>query len=464
MNQNYLFRAGIAVIGLCATALTSCSSDSETVIADGTSDDALAASSKYVIAASVDNAASLVTADAIRSGAVSVKGNGVEVDDGAYWIFKDGKSLFRLTYNQGSAGIGSSYYLDANGRLQEHLVFDCQRFSTYGTYGDYVITASTGNTTVTDAAGNYAQGFLFNYLDGTTGDLSSRTVVGENFLGNGEKVCFAGFVEKNDRLYTSVIPMGMSKYGIAAHPEYVTDAALIAAADGGSASSSYVAGEIPSTQYPDSAFVAIYPSADFTVQPVIARTGKIGFASGRMRSQYYQTIWAADNGDIYVFSPGYGRLTTSDASLQRVSGQLPSGVVRIKAGDTDFDADYYVNIEELGNRHPLYRCWPISGDAFLVQFYTNGLTSKGENTLELGVFHGNSGTLTMVTGLPSTDVLTSFGTNPYAEDGVIYMPVVTSDGRNPAIYCIDAATAVATRGIDVEAESIKAIGKLTSRN
>lgn len=79
-----------------------------------------------------------------------------------------------------------------------------------------------------------------------------------------------------------------------------------------------------------------------------AKTDKIGFASGRKKSQYYQTIWAADNGDLYVFSPGYGRTATSSADLKKVTGQLPSGVVRIKAGETQFDANYYYNLEEQG--------------------------------------------------------------------------------------------------------------------
>ena len=88
---------------------------------------------------------------------------------------------------------------------------------------------------------------------------------------------------------------------------------------------------------------------NFNETPVIATTDKIGYACGRMRSQYYQTIWAADNGDVYVFSPGYGRTAVSSADLKKVTGQKPSGVMRIKAGATAFDPDYYVNFEENRN-------------------------------------------------------------------------------------------------------------------
>ena len=37
-----------------------------------------------------------------------------------------------------------------------------------------------------------------------------------------------------------------------------------------------------------------------------------------MRSQYYQTIWAADNGDVYVFSPGHGRTAVSSPDLKKL--------------------------------------------------------------------------------------------------------------------------------------------------
>ncbi len=36
---------------------------------------------------------------------------------------------------------------------------------------------------------------------------------------------------------------------------------------------------------------------------MIATTDKMVMHVVVSRSQYYQTIWAADNGDVYVFSP-----------------------------------------------------------------------------------------------------------------------------------------------------------------
>lgn len=137
-----------------------------------------------------------------------------------------------------------------------------------------MVTVSTGDSKTTDANGNIAQALLFNYLNESDGSQSASSINAENFLGNGETVSFSGVVEANSRVYTSVIPMGMSKYGIGQWPEMVTDEALKAQADGGSGSGSYEQGEIPRTQYPDSAFVAIYNGNSFSDKPVIARTGK----------------------------------------------------------------------------------------------------------------------------------------------------------------------------------------------
>ncbi len=41
----------------------------------------------------------------------------------------------------------------------------------------------------------------------------------ENFLGNGEYVTLAGILERNNKLYSAAIPMGLSQYGSATDGE-----------------------------------------------------------------------------------------------------------------------------------------------------------------------------------------------------------------------------------------------------
>lgn len=453
-----LRRLFAATLTCGAAVLLACSDDFENPNPNPPSGEEYA----YVLACQVDGTSYLVTAPSLDAGVVSLRGSGTEVIGGTYWVFKGFNYLFALVYNKGGAGTGASYYLDETGKVREKYAYEFNRITTYGTWGDNVITVSTGNSKTADEAGNIAQALLFNYLDANSGSQRESSVLAENFLGNGEKVTFAGLEEANGKLYTSVVPMGMSLYGVKRWPEKVTDGALIARADGGSASSSYTAGEIPSTQYPDNAYIAIYSGTSFDETPVIASTDKIGFACGRMRSQYYQTIHAADNGDLYVFSPGYGRTFTSTDELKRVTGTKPSGVVRIRKGATDFDPDYYVDFEQIGTKHPIFRCWHIVEDCFLLQLYSDGVAGmmqgKDAVTNELALFRAEERSLTPVTGLPAD--LAGFGGEPYGENGAAYIAVNVTGGDKPAFYKIDIATGRATKGLTVDAESVSTAGKL----
>ena len=458
----------LCILAMAGSVMTSCDNNEEDIIKDNDNNPAEETVKKsYVVAAAVDGTSYLLTAESLDEGSISVRGNGTEVIGGTYWVFKNQKYLFGLVYNKGGNGTGASYYLDAANTIREKYTYEYNRITTYGIWGDNVITASTGNgsTDMADEDGNLPQVLLFNYLNADDGSQSSASVNAENFLGNGEKVHLAGMVEANGKLYTSVIPGGMSLYGIKRWPECVTDPGLIATADGGSGSGSYTAGTIPSTQYPDKAYIAIYSGNNFNNTPVIAETDKIGYACGRYASQYYQTIWAADNGDVYVFSSGYGRTAVSSDDLKKAEGQLPSGVMRIKAGETKFDDFYYVNLEEIGKKHAMYRCWHISDDYFLLQMYNGGLEEmlKGRTAdmSQLAIFKGEDKSITPVTGLP-TD-LAGFGGEPFGENGKMYIAVSVTEGDYPAFYKIDAKTGVATKGLTVEADELTTAGVLQNQ-
>ena len=283
----------------------------------------------------------------------------------------------------------------------------------------------------------------------------------ENFLGNGEYVTLAGILERNNKLYSAAIPMGLSQYGSA------TDGGkwilpgnedLVKTEDGGSNSSSYKKGELQWTQYPNKCWVAIFDDETLTNKKII-ETDKISYACGRFKSQYYQTIWAADNGDIYVFSPSYAK-TMADKRQQTT---LDAGVVRIKAGTEEFDPDYYYSIEAQTGGKSFTRCWHITGDYFLLLMYDRPLTETGFTANQLAIYKGETGKLTYVTGLPSADLISGFGNTPYVENGYAYMAVTTTEGY-PSIYKIDPVGAVATKGVSIEATQISGVGKLQPQN
>ena len=95
--------------------------------------------------------------------------------------------------------------------------------------------------------------------------------------------------------------------------------------------------------------------------------------------------------------------------------------------------------------------------------YTQGINSKAQGATRLAIYKGEDKSFRYVTGLPSPDVISSFGTTPYSEGGMAYVSVSVTDGAQPAIYKIDPATATATKGLTVHAESVNAVGKLLSR-
>ena len=165
-------------------------------------------------------------------------------------------------------------------------------------------------------------------------------------------------------------------------------------------------------------------------------------------------IWAADNGDIYVFSPSYAKTMTDP----RQQTKLPAGVVRIPSGSEDFD-DYYCNIEEQSNGKSFLRSWHITEDYFLLLMYDRPFSETGYTANQLAVFKAGDKKLTYVTGLPSSDLISGFGSTPHIENGNAYIAVTLTDG-DPAIYKINPANASATKGVTVKATQISGIGKL----
>ena len=392
----------------------------------------------------------------------------VFIDGASQWVFYKDRYLYGLTYNQGNAGTTRSYVMNSNNEVQARSgEFAVKRFTTYGIYDKYIITASTGDGPTEYADGNLylPKMFLLSYLDVAaetfeTNDTKVKAYMSENFLGNGEFVTLAGILEHDKKIYSAAVPMGLSQYGAAVDGgKYILpgNETLVKTEDGGSNSSAYKKGELQWTQYPNECWVAIFDDATMTTKKLI-KTDKISYACGRFKSQYYQTIWEAGNGDVYVFSPSYAK-TMKDARQQTT---LPAGVVRIPNGQEDFDS-YYCDLEKQSGGKSFLRCWHIADDYFLLLMYDRPLTETGFEAKELAVFKAESKKLTYVTGLPSADLISGFGNTLYAENGYAYMAVTTTDGY-PAVYKIDPSSATATKGVAVEATQITGIGKLSPLN
>lgn len=409
----------------------------------------------------------LLTGESLEEGSISAVNNGLINDGATQWVFHK-NYLYALQYNQGNAGTTRSYILGGNGQMEErNTEYRISRFSTYGTYGNDIITMSTGDgpKNLADSHGYLPKTLLLSYLDvvnetSRANDTSTGAYTMENFLGNGEYVTLSGAEQRGTLLFCGAIPMGLSQYGAAAvggkwiRPGYEH---LVHTEAGGSGGGSYKAGELVGTQYPDECWVAIYDNEDL-LHPTLARTDKISYPCGRYRSQYHQTVWAADNGDVYVFSSSYAKTMTDP--LQQTT--LPAGVCRIPAGSKQFD-DYYCDIEaqSKGGNRSFMRCWPAGGNCFLMVMYDRPLTEKDPAATELAVFDAAAKRLTYVKGLPAG--ITSVGKTVYSRNGKVYIPV-NVENEQPAIYAIDTATAQAARGVAIDANDITGFGYLTPQN
>lgn len=395
----------------------------------------------------------LLTAESLDGGHISVGDNTGLLNDGAsQWVFHPDNYLYALTYNQGNAGTTRSYVLDQGGTISPRdMEYKISRFTSYGIYDHEILSTSTGNgpSSQADANGYLPKTLLVSYLDvdaetSRQNDTSTGSYSVENYFGNGEYVTLAGIEKRGRQIFSGAIPMGLSQYGAAVdngkwiRPGYED---LVKTADGGSNSSSYKKGELQWTQYPDECRVAIFNDETLT-DPTFAQTDKISYPCGRFKSQYYQTIWAADNGDIYVFSPSYAKAMTD--SRQRTN--LPAGVCRIPAGSAQFDS-YYCDIEAQSGGRSFMRCWPAGGSRFLMLMYDRPLTEKGFVASDLAIFDADTEKLTFVSGLPEN--ISSIGKTTYAKNGNVYIPVNVTDGY-PAIYKIDTATAQAVKGLTID--------------
>lgn len=453
--KKHLFLRAMCALVVPAAMSVGCSDNNEPY--GGSEPDNEKADGKYVIAASVTDSKGttniLLTAESLDEGQVSLGGNTGLLNDGAsQWVFHPDNYLYALTYNQGNAGTTRSYRLNQDGTIAPRdMEYKISRFTSYGIYDNKIISTSTGNGASSQADGNgyLPKTLLVSYLDveaesSRQNDTSAGTYSVENYFGNGEYVTLAGIEKRGSQIFSGAIPMGLSQYGAAfengkwIRPGYED---LVKTADGGSNSSSYKKGELQWTQYPDECRVAIFNDETMT-DPTFAKTDRISYPCGRFKSQYYQTIWAAGNGDIYVFSPSYAKTMTDP----RQKTTLPAGVCRIPAGTSEFDS-YYCNIEELSAGRSFMRCWPAGGNCFLMLMYDRPLTEKGFAATDLAVFDADAKKLTFVNGLPAN--ISSIGKTVYAKNGSVYVSVNVTDG-SPAIYRINAATAQATKGLTVD--------------
>lgn len=421
---------------------------------------------QFVIAASSGEASYLLQSDTIDQGEVSIVGNGVEAESATHWLFPQNKYAYGLQYRQGSAGITNSYILDENNLLEMRTAeFEMPRFTAFGTYEQYVLLGAAAATdqfaTEDTEKVNPKYGITFTTVDAEQQAKYEYNLVTENLTGDGEYHTLSGFVGVNNKMYTALIPVGTSAYGVSQGSVASENEDLIAEDRNGNK-------VLSGTVHPNVVRMAIFNGVDgFDAKPTIVEDDRISYATGRFRSQYYPMVGLSeDESYIYVFSNSYAR--SSDDIRQRAT--LPAGVIRLNTATNEFDPNYYYNVESATGGYLFFNVWPIlgGGDKFIMRMYDEpGDDAFSGTMLSMGIFDALTGEYKKVTGLPSLsefiigDASGSIGRFVYSENGMAYITVTTVDGKQPAVYVINSETAVATRGITVVADGgISAIGKL----
>ena len=369
----------------------------------------------------------------LESGEVSISSNFEELPEtGYFWSFGQNTAV-GLAYKGQNPGIGVSYKRNAD-KVEKITDFQVpSRFTTYGFFDKYFIVNVGGQT----LAGQQINGkdrndgatFIFHNVSDykvatqtTIGTLEITKDLGKN---NKEIASFSGILDRgNGEFLSSMI------YSERNQPRP------------GSGSTTAAITKL------DSIWVAAFDK-NMNLKRIY-KSDKLGYSSGRFRSQYISQLGKADNGDVYVFSGHFEKNSTK-----------PAGALLIKKDATDFDKDYFFNIDNVSGGHPFRSVFHITEAKFLIEFYNDKNIETNSPAAKYAIVDAAAKTLTWVTGLPEPANITStVGVIAMGYKGKCYLPVAEKN-NDAAIYVIDPTTAQAKKGLVVKgAQGIRGIGKI----
>lgn len=370
----------------------------------------------------------------LESGEVSISSNFEELPEtGYFWSFGQNTAV-GLAYKGQTPGIGVSYKRNGD-KLEKITDFQVpSRFTTYGFFDKYFVVNVGGQT----LAGQQTNGkdrndgatFIFHNVSDykvatqtTIGTLEITKDLGKN---NKEIASFSGILDRgNGEFLSSMI------YSERNQPRP------------GSGSTTAAITKL------DSIWVAAFDK-NMNLKRIY-KSDKLGYSSGRFRSQYISQLGKADNGDVYVFSGHFEKNSTK-----------PAGALLIKKDATSFDENYFFNIDAVSGGYPFRSVFHITGAKFLLEFYNDkGEIQTNSPAAKYAIVDAAAKTLTWVTGLPDpANITNTVGVIAMGYKGKCYLPVAEKN-NDAAIYVIDPSTAQAKKGLVVKgAQGIRGIGKI----
>ena len=369
----------------------------------------------------------------LESGEVSISSNFEELPEtGYFWSFGQNTAV-GLAYKGQTPGIGVSYKRNGD-KLEKITDFQVpSRFTTYGFFDKYFVVNVGGQT----LAGQQINGkdrndgatFIFhnvsNYKVATQTTIGTLEITKDLGKNNKEIASFSGILDRgNGEFLSSMI------YSERNQPRP------------GSGSTTAAITKL------DSIWVAAFDK-NMNLKRIY-KSDKLGYSSGRFRSQYISQLGKADNGDVYVFSGHFEKGSTK-----------PAGALLIKKDATDFDKDYFFNIDNVSGGYPFRSVFHITGAKFLIEFYNDKNIETNSPAAKYAIVDAAAKKLTWVTGLPDPANITStVGVIAMGYKGKCYLPVAEKN-NDAAIYVIDPTTAQAKKGLVVKgAQGIRGIGKI----
>lgn len=353
----------------------------------------------------------ILQAQSLESGFATIVGAGIEQDGYRYYAFNNNK-VFSLLYGQGNPGDVAIYNIGSQGTLEHMKTISTPTVQVFGTYEKDIVLIKTPRSGDENAT--------LMRVDSEDPKISvTKSVNVVELAGNGERAHFTGVFQVGNEIYA---------------PYYCIKG---------------VTGAVFHSDYSDSTWVAVF-TPDLELKRVIKdnRTSYIGYYFAQ------SGLSKIANGDVYAFSMA----TLGGEGV--VASTKPSAAIRIKSGATEFDQKYFFNIQEKSGGHHLYNARYLGGTKFfLTMFAEKNSTSSGYKFAIVDVV---AESFTWVTGMPEADQIAAIGRLPYvAEDGSYIAWGITTKTENPHIYIVNTSTAVAKKGLEVQAGAITAVGRLT---
>jgi len=356
----------------------------------------------------------LVTQESISTEALTADGVGIE-QQGWNYFFPVGNTLFIVGYQHNEA---TSYKVGADDKVAKLASFEfANTLEMFASVDGKVLLA-------TDAPrdGNHTKRTLYT-VDAETGLVTSKVNysihdVDTGTKGEGTVGYPTAIIQRGDLLFISFHKLD----------------------DAGNWS----------TPEADSAYVAIYdyPLVEgATPKSIIAdeRTSNIG-VNGNIG------LIKTDSGDIYSMSNGSIAAGFSPASTK------PSAMLRINNNESEFDANYFFDIEAATNGGKIFWFDYIADNKAIARIITDdsaanswGAYTKNEINHKLVIIDLVAQTFTDVAGVPLHH---KRWTSPVEiMDGKVFVSI--EDNDSAFVYEVDVNSATATKGVEIKGKTIK---------